>query len=132
MSNHFRKISAVADASSSILAKNNWAGFRNLTLVSKDESRIGGRVVRFRRAYIAVNDSSALSAVGWVLATDISACMICSASLLDKTVTSKERCHACGIIICESCCRSSLVAGVVRLGQLVVCTNCHNPDSVSY
>lgn len=83
---------------------------------------IGGQQLSFRRIFYEENNFMNISKIGWVLIQDIDKCMICSVDFINSK--TKYHCHACGNIICSSCCQfDACIEGTLTPG--IACHQCY-------
>lgn len=77
-----------------------------------------------RRVYIQVNDSSALSSVGWVTNESMNCCMECLKTF--SLFTRRHHCRACGAVNCSECSNSwTVLRDFGDLGTVRVCFKCN-------
>ncbi len=100
------------------LLSNHVTGIVNETLV------INGKEFEIRRIFVHTPDSGSYEGVGWVLASDVKHCMICSSTF--GYFTYQHYCVACGNIVCQKCSSNeALIFEVEHLGPMRCCDQCY-------
>lgn len=87
-----------------------------------------GREIGIWRVYMRAADSGQLSRCGWVLAGDVSSCMICTAKFSLLWGLRKVHCISCGNVVCSRCCMKVPLlrdlAHVTDASLLKLCAQC--------
>ena len=85
-----------------------------------------------RRVFVGTKDERIYDKVGWVVNDDISQCMVCSKSF-GVIFSHKQHCHACGRVLCFSCCVDGVnIVELEECGGLPAGKCCYwGQDSVS-
>eukprot|EP01038_Epipyxis_sp_PR26KG_P009434 gene9434-12713_t len=103
--------------------------YRSICDIRADCATIKGHNIKLTRVFVNVQDSESYSNVGWVLANEISNCMVCYASFGMFGV--KHHCRACGTVICGDCGLLKVpISGLLKHGRMRVCKTCFSGQAL--
>ena len=104
--------------------------FGCISTIRQDHIVLNNQSINFKRIFIKSNDSiycGKYANVGWVLACEVEACMICLSKF--GVFNKRNHCRACGFVLCNSCTtEKAVIAGMNLFGEMKVCTKCYRGE----
>jgi hypothetical protein len=96
-----------------------------------DVVKVNGTSLKVTRVFVAAQDSGSYAHVGWVLASEVSFCMVCASGF--GMFNKKHHCRSCGHVVCHSCSNyNATIIEISSLGPMRICKQCFSGRVINF